>query len=86
MRAFFFVCRWCEPCRILAPILEEVVESNAVDLARVNVDDLSELALKHEVTSIPAVIAFANGTKKASFVGVRDRQFVTDFVKKLVGS
>lgn len=67
--------------------MEEVVEeSKAVDLAKVNVDDLSELALKHEVTSIPAVIAFSNGTKKSSFVGVKDRQFLMEFVKKLVGS
>ena len=75
------LCRWCAPCRELGPVLEEVTQGLQVDLAKVDVDFLSDLAMEHEVTSIPAVMAFSGGAKKAAFVGLRDKAFVTDFVK-----
>ncbi len=56
-----------------------------VDLAKVDVDQFPDLAMTYGVTSIPAVHAFAGGIKKSSFVGVRDKQFLTDFVKELIG-
>ena len=55
-----------------------------VDLAKVDVDVLSELAVEHEVTSIPAVVAFVNGTRTSSFVGTKDKQFLVDFVKEVM--
>ena len=54
-----------------------------VDLAKVDIDLLPDLALSNNVTSIPAVQAFVGGAKKTGFVGVQDKQFLTDFVKKL---
>ena len=55
-----------------------------VDLARVDVDVLADLAMQYKVTSIPLVMTFSSGTNKSTFVGVKDKQFLTDFVKNLI--
>ena len=52
-----------------------------VDLAKVNVDDLPEVAMVHKVSSIPAVHAFVAGVSRSSFVGVQSKEFLTEFVK-----
>ena len=67
-------------------MLKEVVGEfeEKVDLAKVDVDQLPELAMTYEISSIPAVQAFVGGVRKSSFVGVQNKQFLTDFVKELV--
>jgi thioredoxin 1 len=78
---FFTTYSWCGPCKELGPLLEEVAEELQVDVAKVDVDILPDLALEHNITSIPAVIAFSGGAKIDGFVGLRDKQFLANFVK-----
>ncbi|MDX1645470.1 MAG: thioredoxin, partial [Thermoanaerobaculia bacterium] len=55
-----FWAEWCGPCRMIAPILDEVAESmeDQVQIAKVNVDENQEIAFKYQVSSIPTLILF----------------------------
>ena len=57
-----FWAEWCGPCKMIAPILEEIaVEQENIKIAKVNVDDSPDLARRYEIMSIPALIVFENG-------------------------
>ena len=68
------------------PVVEAVVEgqSDAVDLARVDVDKLLDLSMEYDVTAVPTVLAFNKGQLAERFVGLQSRDFITDFVKELI--
>jgi putative thioredoxin len=78
-----FWADWCEPCKMLTPVLEEAVEGREVVLAKVDVEANTELARRFQVASIPAVKAFRNGEIVAEFVGVRTRTSVDAFLDEL---
>ncbi len=62
-----FWASWCGPCKMMAPILEEISESRSdIIITKVNVDEAPELAAKFGIVSIPCFILFENGepTKK----------------------
>ena len=67
-----FWAGWCGPCRMLAPIIEEL-EAEVGDrakIAKVDVEEESALAARFRVMSIPTVILFENGAEAKRFVGV----------------
>ena len=71
-----FWASWCGPCRMLAPIIEEIAQENEgkVKVGKVNVDEERELALQFGVSSIPTVMVFQNGEIKATSVGYRPKE------------
>lgn len=70
-----FYADWCGPCKMLAPLVEQVAgESSAYDVYKLNVDDAPELAAKYGVMSIPTLIVFRNGEVAARSVGVQSKQ------------
>eukprot|EP00118_Oscarella_pearsei_P026509 m.310011 g.310011 ORF g.310011 m.310011 type:complete len:137 (+) comp49103_c0_seq1:76-486(+) len=83
-----FHADWCGPCRVLTPILEKCIEEKKgqVELAKVNVDDLQELAIEYTVSSIPRVIGFKNGNPVDDFVGVKDEKDVRQFLDSVMNS
>ncbi len=82
-----FWAEWCGPCKALGPVLEREVEarSDALMLAKVDVDANPELATHYGVSGIPAVKAFRNGQVVSEFTGVRSAQAVADFLDALFG-
>ena len=66
---------WCGPCLELTPILTDIVEERDgnVDLAKVNIDNNQELAIRYGVASIPTVLLIRNGKMSKSFVGLISR-------------
>ncbi len=62
---------WCGPCRMIAPILEELATEvgDRFKIAKVNVDEHQDLAAKHSVRSLPTLLFFKGGEVKDTVVG-----------------
>lgn len=66
-----FWASWCGPCRMLAPVIEELAGERAdVKICKLNVDEQGALAQQFNVMSIPTVIAFKNGKEAGRSVGL----------------
>ena len=77
-----FWAPWCMPCRMIAPVVEDLAEELAgrAYVGKVNVDEEGELAQKYRVSSIPCLIVFENGQEVRRTVGAQGK----DALKKLV--
>lgn len=73
-----FWAEWCAPCRIMAPVLNEVAgELNGkAFVGKVNVDHFQSLAQKYKVRGIPTLILFKDGKEVNRFVGVKTKEFL----------
>nr|DBA18247.1 TPA: hypothetical protein GDO54_016519 [Pyxicephalus adspersus] len=82
-----FHAQWCGPCKILAPRLETAVarHQGKVLMAKVDIDDNTDLALEYEVSAVPTVLAVKDGMVVDQFVGVKDEQQLDAFLNKLIG-
>ena len=81
----YFWADWCKPCKMLGPLLESLTsEANgAFRLAKVDVDENPNLALRYGVRILPTVKAFSEGEVVAEFVGAQPNQRVRDFLSRL---
>ncbi len=79
-----FWAPWCGPCRVIAPILEEVAtELDAkVRIAKVNVDDSPDIASQFGVRGIPTLILFKGGQVKGQLVGVTPKASIVSLIQK----
>lgn len=78
-----FWATWCGPCRMLAPIIEEIAESRSdIKVGKVNVDEEGELAVRFGISSIPTVIVFKNGDIAAQAIGYRPRAEIEALLEK----
>lgn len=70
-----FWAEWCGPCKIIAPILEEIAEqkSGKIAIAKLNVDDAMNTARRFEVMSIPTLILFKDGQPVTRIVGAKPK-------------
>lgn len=70
-----FWASWCGPCRMLAPVVEELADAyqGRVTVAKVNVDEQPDLAQAYAVSSIPTLILFKNGEPALRLVGVQPK-------------
>jgi thioredoxin 1 len=77
-----FWAEWCGPCRMLAPILDELATENGdkLKIGKVNVDNNQELATKFGVRSIPTLLVFKGGKVQEQMVGMMSKK---DLEKKL---
>jgi len=66
-----FWAPWCGPCRMVAPVLEEIAgeKGDALKIVKLNVDDNQQTAMSYEVLSIPTLILFKNGQIAKKVVG-----------------
>lgn len=77
-----FWAGWCGPCRMLAPIIDEIAEEYAdtVTVGKINVDEQPQLAAAFGVESIPTLIAFKNGVPLGALVGLQTKESVVDLI------
>jgi thioredoxin 1 len=70
-----FWAEWCGPCKMVAPILDEIAseKGGALRVAKLNVDDNVKTAQRFEVMSIPTMILFKDGEVKARIVGAKSK-------------
>lgn len=81
-----FWADWCRPCKQLSPLLERLAgEANgAFRLARVDVDENPNLALRFKVRSLPTVAAFSGGSVVADFAGLQPEMRVREFIEQVM--
>ncbi len=76
-----FWAPWCGPCRMLAPVLEDVEkETSDIVIGKINVDEEGELSAAFNVMSIPTMVYFKEGKVVSNFVGYRSK----DDIKKMI--
>lgn len=73
-----FFATWCGPCKMLAPIIDEVAQEKAGSTAvyKVDIDASPDIAQRYGVMSVPTLIVFENGQVKTSAVGARPKAAV----------
>ncbi|XP_068194006.1 thioredoxin, mitochondrial [Antennarius striatus] len=82
-----FHAHWCGPCKILGPRLEKAVQKQKgrVTMAKVDIDEHTDLALKYGVTAVPTVIGIRGGEVVGEFVGIKDETDLDSFVSRIIG-
>lgn len=76
-----FWATWCGPCRMLAPVLEEVAAARPdVPVCKVNVDEERDLALEYNISSIPTLIVFKNGQIANESVGLSTKDEILEML------
>ena len=70
-----FWAPWCGPCRLVAPVMEEIAnERDDLRVVKVNTDDNQQTAVQYQIISIPTMILFKNGQEVHRVIGVRRRK------------
>ena len=78
-----FYADWCGPCKMLSPVLSEIADEYAdvIRVAKVNVDDELELAMKFKVSSISMLVLFKDGRIVSTSVGYRPKDEILNELK-----
>ena len=81
-----FWAPWCGPCKMIAPILDELANEYAgkIKICKVDVDGNPESAAKFNVRGIPTLLVFKNGAVEATKVGALSKGQLTEFVDALL--
>lgn len=76
-----FYADWCGPCRMLAPLIDEIAEErDDIAVGKINVDDDPELAAKYGVFSIPTLVVLKNGEVAQQATGARPKANILEML------
>ncbi|GAA1703161.1 thioredoxin [Microbacterium sediminicola] len=70
-----FWAAWCGPCRMVAPVLDEIQAEHPdkITILKLNVDENPDLAMRYQITSIPAMKVFEGGEVKTTIIGAKPK-------------
>ena len=79
-----FWASWCGPCRMMAPVLDEIAaeQEQALTVGKVNVDENPQTAQKFGIASIPTMILFRGGKPVTQLVGARPKESVMSLIQQ----
>jgi thioredoxin 1 len=79
-----FWASWCAPCRMMAPVLNDVASelTGNAHVGKVNIEQYQSLAQRYKVRSIPTLILFKNGIEVNRFVGIKTKEFLLKEIGK----
>ncbi len=78
-----FYATWCGPCRMVAPVIEEIAaEREDIKVGKINVDEQPELASAFGIQSIPTLVAMRDGEVKNHALGAQSKEFILDMLTK----
>jgi len=70
-----FFATWCGPCKRLAPILDELSESNpGFEIYKIDVDDSGDIAEQFNIMSVPTLLVFKNGAQTNKIIGLHSKE------------
>ena len=80
-----FWAEWCGPCKMIAPVLDEIAREKAgsVKVAKVNVDENQSLSLKYNIRAIPALLFFKSGQLRDQVTGVTSKKDLLNRIEAL---
>jgi len=78
-----FFATWCGPCQMLAPVLEKISnERNDIEIAKVDIDENMEIAIKYGIDVVPTLKIFKNGNIVNSLEGFRSEKEIIEEIEK----
>src|SRR5687767_4763633 len=81
-----FWAEWCGPCKMIAPVLEELSrETDAVQIVKLNVDENPEIARRYSVMSIPTLLVFQDGVEAKRVVGAKGKNALLNDLRDFIG-
>lgn len=81
-----FSAIWCPPCQMMGPVMEKLAADfeNKAKVAKVDIDECSDLAMKYNVMSVPSMIYFKNGEIKDQVIGAVPAEHLSDKLNQLL--
>ena len=82
-----FWAAWCGPCRMVAPVLDEIQAEHPdkLTLLKLTVDENPDLAMKYQITSIPAMKVFQGGEVKTTIIGAKPKYALEQDLAEFIG-
>ena len=82
-----FWAEWCQPCRMLAPTIDEIAQeyNDQIKVGKVDTDANRDIAVQYQIRSIPTVMLFHNGEVKKTFVGLTPKDQFKSAIDELLG-
>ncbi|MEN6426212.1 MAG: thioredoxin [Phycisphaerales bacterium] len=81
-----FWAPWCGPCRMLAPIIEQIADEFAgkAKICKLNTDDARDTAVEFSISAIPTVVLFKGGQVQKKWVGLTSKKDISEAISKLL--
>jgi thioredoxin 1 len=82
-----FWAPWCGPCRMIAPVIEELAKENAgaIKIGKLNTDQSQRTAMQYDINAIPTLLFFKNGEVVERIQGVKPKSSLQETINSLTG-
>jgi len=82
-----FWAAWCGPCKVMAPIIDELAKEfsgKKIKIGKMNIDENEKIASQYHIMSIPTIMIFKKGKPVEQIVGARDKEELVKKINKLI--